>query len=66
VSKVVATFEDKDYSEDDPGTLSRVMSLMTEMQEHGAPPAEIMGDLPPGMTLGPDGLPQFPQDCCIA
>lgn len=36
-----------------------------QMQEYGAPPTEIMGELPPGVALGADGLPQLPQDCRI-
>lgn len=40
------------------------------MQDHGSPPEELMGDLPPGFGLGPDGLPQLPEglpeDCIIA
>jgi len=35
------------------------------MQAYGAPPAEIMGDLPPGMGLGSDGLPQLPEGCTL-
>ncbi|KAI9511514.1 Pex19 protein family-domain-containing protein [Russula earlei] len=38
----------------------------SQMQEHGAPPAEIMGELPPGLDLGPDGAPQLPlPDGCV-
>jgi len=65
VSKIVAIFEEKDYSDENPEIGLKVMSLMNEMQEHGAPPTEIMGELPPGMALGADGLPQLPQDCRI-
>jgi len=65
VSQIIVIFEAKDYSEEDPEIAVKVMSLMNEMQEHGAPPTEIMGELPPGVALGPDGLPQLPKDCCI-
>ncbi|KAF9653618.1 Pex19-domain-containing protein [Thelephora ganbajun] len=65
VSQIIAIFEAKDYSEESPEVGLKVMSLMNEMQEHGAPPAEIMGELPPGVTVGPDGLPQLPRDCRI-
>ena len=37
-----------------------------QMQEHGSPPAEIMGPLPPGFDLGADGLPKLPDGCTIA
>lgn len=39
--------------------------LISQMQEHGAPPAEIMGELPPGLDLGSDGAPQLPDGCFI-
>jgi len=65
VSQILAVFEAKDYSEEDPEIGLKVMALMHEMQEYGAPPAEIMGELPPGVAMGPDGLPQLPGDCRI-
>jgi hypothetical protein len=34
------------------------------MQEHGTPPAEIMGELPPGLD-GPNGLPEELSDKCV-
>ena len=37
----------------------------SQMQEHGAPPAEIMGELPPELDLGPDGAPKLPDECVI-
>ena len=37
-----------------------------QMQEHGSPPSEIMGPLPPGFDLGADGLPKLPDGCTIA
>lgn len=40
-------------------------SSRPKMQSHGAPPTEIMGDLPPGMNLGADGLPQLPEGCTL-
>jgi peroxin-19 len=35
------------------------------MQEYGTPPPEIMGDLPPGLEVGPDGVPQLPEGCIV-
>ncbi|OSC98870.1 Pex19-domain-containing protein [Trametes coccinea BRFM310] len=66
VAEIVATFEDPSYSDDDPQKGLKVVELMQEMQEHGSPPAEIMGPLPPGFDLGPDGLPSLPEGCTIA
>jgi peroxin-19 len=42
-----------------------VLIISSQMQEHGAPPAEIMGELPPGLDLGADGAPQLPEGCLI-
>ncbi|GAA5976349.1 hypothetical protein JCM10908_005468 [Rhodotorula pacifica] len=42
----------------------RVVELVAKMNECGAPPTEIMGEMPPGMELGPDGAPKVPE-CCI-
>ncbi|KAJ3003824.1 hypothetical protein NUW54_g2654 [Trametes sanguinea] len=66
VAEIVATFEDPSYSDEDPQKGLKVVELMQEMQEHGSPPAEIMGPLPPGFDLGPDGLPSLPEGCTIA
>jgi hypothetical protein len=38
---------------------------LLQMQEHGAPPAEIMGELPPELDLGSDGAPKLPDECVI-
>ena len=35
------------------------------MQEQGAPPTEIMGELPPGVEVGPDGAPNMPEGCVV-
>jgi len=64
-SKIVALFEDSKYKDDDPKMAADIVTLMTEMQEHGAPPAEIMGELPPGLETGPDGAPNLPEGCVV-
>jgi len=64
-SKIVAIFEDPKYTDDDPKIATDIVALMTEMQEHGAPPAEVMGELPPGLELGPDGAPKLPEGCIV-
>ncbi|KAI0367286.1 Pex19-domain-containing protein [Pilatotrama ljubarskyi] len=66
VAQIVATFEDPSYTDDDPQKGLKVVELMQEMQEYGSPPSEIMGPLPPGFDLGPDGLPKLPEGCTIA
>jgi len=64
-SKIVAVFEDPGYKDDDPKVAADIVALMSEMQEYGTPPAEIMGDLPSGPEVGPDGVPQLPEGCIV-
>ncbi|BGP06514.1 Peroxisome chaperone and import receptor [Rhodotorula toruloides] len=40
--------------------LDAVVDLVAKMNECGAPPNEIMGEMPPGMDLGADGMPKVP------
>jgi len=63
VTKIISVFEDPKHSDDDPEGVVQVVTLMNEMQTYGAPPTEIMGDLPPGINIGGDGLPQLPEGC---
>ncbi|KZT71207.1 Pex19-domain-containing protein [Daedalea quercina L-15889] len=65
-SKLVAVFDDPTYSDTDPEKGTQVIKLMTEMQSHGSPPADIMAPLPPGLDVGADGLPKMPDGCIIA
>ncbi|KAI0725203.1 Pex19-domain-containing protein [Fomitopsis betulina] len=66
VSKLITIFEDSSYSDSDPAKGAQVVTLMTEMQKHGSPPADIMAPLPPGLDMGADGLPKMPDGCIIA
>ncbi|KZV87990.1 hypothetical protein EXIGLDRAFT_187896 [Exidia glandulosa HHB12029] len=66
VGRIVAIFETPGYSDDDPVKSSEVLTLMNEMQAKGSPPTEIMGDMPPGMEMGPDGMPKLPDNCIIS
>ncbi|KAM0754616.1 Pex19-domain-containing protein [Meredithblackwellia eburnea MCA 4105] len=43
-----------------------VAELVKQMNDCGAPPSEIMGEMPEGMELGPDGVPKLPGDCVIS
>lgn len=65
IAKMIAIFDDPSYSDSDSSQNAAVVSLMTEMQSYGSPPVEIMGELPPGLDLGADGLPQLPEGCII-
>ncbi|KAG8835475.1 Peroxisome chaperone and import receptor, partial [Serendipita sp. 399] len=59
VSEVIAIFEAPDYSDTNPVTTAEILTDLEQMQEYGSPPAEIMGTLPPGFDVGPDGLPSL-------
>ncbi|KAF8657598.1 hypothetical protein AX16_002179 [Volvariella volvacea WC 439] len=61
IKKIIATFDEPTYDDNNPVTSKKVMDLMTELQSHGQPPEEIMGPLPQGLT--PEGLPD---GCTIA
>ncbi|KIM28155.1 hypothetical protein M408DRAFT_329535 [Serendipita vermifera MAFF 305830] len=65
VGQVIKIFEAPDYSDDNPATMTEIVSLMSEMQEYGSPPAEIMGALPPGFDMGSDGLQPNGDNCII-
>jgi len=68
VKRVVEIFEAPNYSDDNIESTAEILQLMNEMQSLGTPPPEIMGPLPPGFDLGPDGSPKFdtPEGCIIA
>ncbi|GAA6063429.1 hypothetical protein JCM10212_002615 [Sporobolomyces blumeae] len=55
------TAQEKDRNDD---RTEEVVELVAKMNECGAPPKEIMGEMPPGMELGPDGVPKIPE-CTI-
>jgi peroxin-19 len=81
VTKILAVFEAPSYSDDDTEATTKVVSLMNEvrvplsfwehaltceqMQTHGSPPAELMGPMPAGLEVGPDGLPKLPDGCTL-
>lgn len=65
VAEIVTIFEDPTYSPEDQEKGVRVVTLMNKMQTYGSPPPEIMGPMPPGLELGPDGLPKLPDGCNI-
>ncbi|EKM52991.1 uncharacterized protein PHACADRAFT_259162 [Phanerochaete carnosa HHB-10118-sp] len=65
VAKIVSIFEDPKYTPEDQDKGIQIVTLMNTMQSHGSPPPEIMGPLPPGLELGPDGLPKLPDGCSV-
>ena len=44
----------------EPDNMERLRELMTDMQELGQPPAEIVKELAPGLQFGEDGTPLLP------
>ncbi|KII85650.1 hypothetical protein PLICRDRAFT_56871 [Plicaturopsis crispa FD-325 SS-3] len=66
VNAIVGVFDTPGYDEKDEETSLKIVTLMNEMQSFGSPPSELMGPLPPGLSLGPDGAPQMPEGCTIA
>ncbi|KAG6811334.1 hypothetical protein H0H92_007955 [Tricholoma furcatifolium] len=64
VTKILAVFDKPSYSDSDPASKEAVTTLMSEMQGYGSPPAEVMGPIPPGLGLGPDGAPNG--ECVVA
>jgi peroxin-19 len=66
MKQILEIFESKDYTDDDDKTRTKVVDLMGELQRHGSPPEEIMGPLPPGLSMGADGMPNMPDNCIIS
>lgn len=47
---IVAVFEEKSYSDQNPEMKRRVSDLVTQMQERGSPPQALLGDMPPELS----------------
>ncbi|TEB30785.1 Pex19-domain-containing protein [Coprinellus micaceus] len=66
VKRIVTVFEEPSYSDSNPESNKVVVDLMSEMQSYGSPPAEIMGDLPPGFDgTGFPGVNPNDENCTI-
>ncbi|KAG6872548.1 hypothetical protein C0995_008892 [Termitomyces sp. Mi166 len=63
VHKILAEFDKPAYKDDDPACSKTIADLMAQMQEHGQPPAEVMGPLPAGLDFSGEKLPD---DCVVA
>jgi len=61
IERLLTEFEAKTYHDEDEKTREKIVQLMSELQAHGSPPEEIMGPLPPGLSMAADGLP----DCNV-
>ncbi|OAX36256.1 Pex19-domain-containing protein [Rhizopogon vinicolor AM-OR11-026] len=66
MKELLDIFESKSYTDDDDKTRTKIVELMGELQKHGSPPEEIMGPLPPGFSMGADGMPNMPDNCVIS
>ncbi|SCV74117.1 BQ2448_6549 [Microbotryum intermedium] len=76
VSQIVSKFEEQgaDKAEDQMTAQEKerhsqrqqeITDLIAQMNDGGAPPKEIMGEMP-RMELGPDGVPKMPEECIIS
>ncbi|KAL1745245.1 Pex19 protein family-domain-containing protein [Schizophyllum fasciatum] len=68
VRKIIATFDEPGYTDADSVRSKKIVDLMSEMQNYGPPPSEIIGQMPAGFPgMGADGqIPTNPADCTIA
>lgn len=66
ITEVVTQFEKPDYSDENPEHRKYITSRMELMQNSGAPPSELMGNLAagsiPGLDMDGDGLPKVPAE----
>ena len=46
MADILAVFDEKSYSDSDPACKKRVSDLVSQMQELGSPPQELLGDMP--------------------
>ncbi|KAG0019894.1 Peroxisome chaperone and import receptor [Entomortierella chlamydospora] len=60
VKQIVEFFDRPDFDDKSDAQAKSIIDLMQGMQDCGQPPAEILGELAPGMELGPDGAPKMP------
>lgn len=68
VELIVTKFEEPSYSDSDAKSRDYITELMVEMQNTGAPPKELVGDVAGGAFPGFPGLgdnkpPELPSDC---
>ncbi|EAU86564.1 peroxin19 Pex19p [Coprinopsis cinerea okayama7 len=66
VTQIIDLFEKPTYNDSDPASNKAVIDLMSEMQSHGSPPTELMGDLPEGFDGNLPGLDPNNPECTIA
>lgn len=68
VDLIVTKFEETSYSDSDATCRDYINELMVEMQNTGAPPKELVGDVAggafPGFSgMGDNAAPELPSDC---
>jgi len=61
--EILTVFDRPNYSDNDVKAQAEVFKLMNEMQSHGSPPKEVMGELPEGMSA--EGLANG-ENCVIS
>ncbi|KAF9353303.1 Peroxisome chaperone and import receptor [Mortierella sp. AD094] len=60
VKQIVEFFDRPDFDDKSDTQAKSIIDLMQGMQDCGQPPAEILGELAPGLEMGPDGAPKMP------
>ena len=66
--QIVAKYEASDFDEKNEAQGKQIMDLMTQMQDLGQPPAELLDEMAPGMNFGnPEGMPDMKdlENCTI-
>ncbi|ODV91354.1 hypothetical protein CANCADRAFT_24304 [Tortispora caseinolytica NRRL Y-17796] len=62
VTAIVQRFEAPTYSDSNEEDKKYISDKMSQMQDSGSPPSEIMGSMPGGLDLDSDGIPKLPKD----
>ncbi|EGN94538.1 hypothetical protein SERLA73DRAFT_188497 [Serpula lacrymans var. lacrymans S7.3] len=67
IERLLVIFDAPGYKDDNKEKKEEVLHAMSELQSHGSPPEDLMGPLPPGFSMGADGLPNMGAggDCVI-
>ncbi|KAI9568668.1 Pex19 protein [Boletus coccyginus] len=63
IKRLIDAFEEPTYRDEDEKAREKIVALMTELQSHGQPPEDVIGPLPPGLSMGADGPPDMPDGC---
>lgn len=65
IAEIVLKFDDPSYSDNNKSSREFISQKMIEMQESGAPPQELVGDLAEGVLPGTGAPSDGPGDCPV-